>query len=311
VALIAAALAGFGLASIVIWVVDAAGPTRAVPAVITRDDRVAHDDDNGLRYEYVDQARTDDGELVGLPSREQLSDSVTYGSPVRIEFSTITRNVVSVRSAEGLIRTGTGTVGLILLGFSAAALIVGTLAVGRLDAPRSPAIAAGVAGFALPILLLLDTPAIGSSQELTARGYQIYNDTGFFPKTIAPTGQRVTVGDMTVRVSGPVTTTPPPGAPSWLAGFHVVTVPVEWTHTGPYERGYQKIELIGPGSGIAEIVRAPACGGAPGGFDGDVDVTTELPRRGVMCYVVPPDFRPEHLIVGVDPSAAITLTTSG
>jgi hypothetical protein len=56
---------------------------------------------------------------------------------------------------------------------------------------------------------------------------------------------------------------------------------------------------------VAEIVRAPD------GFDGDVEVTTELPQRGVMCYVVPPDFHPEHLIVGVDPSAAITLTTSG
>jgi hypothetical protein len=158
VVVIAAALAGFGLASIVIWVVDAAGPTRTVSAVITRDDQVEHDDD-GLRYEYVDQARTDDGELVGLPSLEQLWDSVSYGSPVRIEFSTITRNVVSVRSAEGLIRTGTGTVGLVLLGLYTVALVAGTLVVGWLDARLWPAV------------------------------------------------------------------------PSWLAGFHVVTVPVEWTHT--------------------------------------------------------------------------------
>jgi hypothetical protein len=318
-----AALVGFAGGRLAVVLLDLAGPSRTVAAVVSRDERIEHEDSDGLSYEYLSEARTEAGAAISLGHRQELVDRLMYGSPVLVGISRLTGDVVTVRSAHGLVRTtldGAGLAGLgvevVLLGAGLVLLrhgrrpAIGTgLAAGPvlLRSGRRRAIGTGLAaGLLVPALLLLDGPGIGSTQAVDDdRGLGIYTDPRFFPATVATGTQPVTVDEITLRATGPAREAAPAGAASWLGGFHVVVVPVEWTHTGPYERGFARIELIGPGAGIAELV--PGCAGAPYGFDGTVDTATELPRPGLLCYVVPAGFRPQHLVVGVDPSAAIRL----
>jgi len=142
------------------------------------------------------------------------------------------------------------------------------------------------------------------SEPLTdAIGMGVYGDDGMrTPHALPPPADAdgtARSGDVTVRVTGPVTTSPPPGAPGWVRDVHLIVVPVLATAPPPARAdlspGYVALELVGRGRGRAVRLDAPACGGAPGAFDGRLTATRV---QGPVCFVVPKDFRPLYLIVG-------------
>ncbi|MBC6461516.1 hypothetical protein [Actinomadura sp. HBU206391] len=133
------------------------------------------------------------------------------------------------------------------------------------------------------------------------------------PAEIGGIGEVVeTDDDVTVQVTGPPGTTPPPaGAPGWLGEFEVVTLPVRTVFRGDARRsdGTARVRLIGIGQGHARLVTVPPCAAVLEPFR-DTARATSPAAAGPLCFAVPPGFRPHYLALTANatgPAAVIDL----
>jgi hypothetical protein len=295
--------AGLAWVFLAVWVAELAGPTTPQRAVISRHDRTDAGDEAGT-WSYELEARTEDGVAldIGASNSVKMYDSAGYGEPVVVYRSALTGRVVGVRTVTGYVdfHHHGGMIAIVVV--ASALVVAGTAGARRFMRLARPylhpfvlvivlASSAGVGAVAL-----LDSPVIRGTQRLPdAMG--IYAQQRFFPDEVAGTGDVVELAGFTIQVTGPVATAAPAGSPAWLRAFRVAVIPVRVTYHGTYDRGFERVTLIGTGRGFPQMVGDPACGGVPGAFDGNA--TAAAPQTaGPMCFVVPSGFQPRHLVIG-------------
>lgn len=249
---------------------------------------------------------------MDLGGRQALAEAVTVGDPVVLRVSRWTGHVVAVRTVDSYHRLWLGLWTLVGLSL-AVPVVVSGLTWARTIWSARPVVAT-VAAAAMPALVVGLAVARGPETDRTGRLPADHGSAGYDLATagaaVAP-GTATRVGDFVLTVVGPAARTVPAGAPAWLRDFHVVQLPVRVAGVGARSTGYGQLQLIGTGRGTAKVVRAPACGGVPDAFGGDVPAGGEA-RTGPACFVVPADFVARFLLVRTlgEPDALLALPES-
>ncbi|GIF42313.1 hypothetical protein BC793_11976 [Actinoplanes xinjiangensis] len=298
---ILALVPGAALATLGMGLIDTLTPSERVPAVVTARDSGL--DEEGIEY-HETTALADDGRGLGLGT----GAPGLLGAPVVVTLSTVTGELVAVRTASDHYRPHRTGAYVFLVVVLLATIVIAALIARRMAnlAPWTLLVIAVVVGFVgAGGWQVASTAAVAPTSRLPAgTGMSIYTNPKFMPASRSPTGQDVDFRDATLRVTGPVTSGAPAGSASWLSDFHVMVVPFSASYRGTSGDRYVPLTLIGDGSGTAERVAAEHCG--PTGFDGRVPAGSV---EGVMCFVTPPDFQPRHIIVGTGETKRIDLTT--
>jgi len=317
-ALVLVGLVGVCGGFLALWVTDVAAPTRTYSAVISDvQEFVTHDEAGTFRTTRNTAALGDDGRTIDL-LRTTVPGGPAYGDPLVLRLSEWTGRVAGARTAAQEARNALQPFTVALVVLSCLVLAVSALSRSRslwTMAPRG--LTAAVVALAVLVVGAVESRSPyrePSRFPLTDEfGMGVYGRT--ILKSLPPIAMPPVVeagGDarldaVTLRVTGPVATIPPAGAPGWLRDFHVITIPVLATAPPPANPsvfpGYVPLELIGRGTGDAVLVQSPACGGVPQAFDGRFPLGV-LRFEGPVCFVVPKDFQPLYLVAGVGESAS-------
>ncbi|MBG0829736.1 hypothetical protein HS041_18390 [Planomonospora sp. ID67723] len=311
--------AGCAAVFLAVWTVEAVAPVAEVQAVIAAgidhgeadyDDEVPGDGPSleGTPYddEYITEAHTADGRIIDLGAPPGVRAKLAMGEPVVVALSSVTGRPVTVRTTEGDLSLHHSADRMVIVAVAGALIAAASWNRRRLRRVMSPVVSVAlvVAVTGTGAVSLLPEPVRQAAGITPVDAMGIYGDARHFPRRVVRIGQEATWPGLTLRVDGPVTTGPPPGAPSWLDGFRVMVVPV--SVTGSARTGHVRTLLIGAGQGRAELVDGPACGGLPGAFDG---TTTGRSTAGPMCFAVPPRFEPRYLVIEEEDSVAVALTS--
>ncbi|MGK4591052.1 hypothetical protein [Amycolatopsis sp. w19] len=264
------------------WAVEGSAGTYDVRAVISEWNSKTTEGQNGPHTGYEVLAITEDGRAIELPTR----DAFGLADPVVARLSSVTDRVLSVRGAARVVEAHHPWEKITAMSLGLALLVFAAVVLCRLARP-------GVARKALPFLAGL---AFAAFVVLTPVGFggTAYREAAdpvpnfwehrrdlWGPPPVFARGQTAVSGESAVRVLDGW-----PGAPSgaeaWLSGFHVLTLRIEASRLGD-----TALELSADEHGEPERVKD--CAGAPGAFDG---------TTGLVCFVVPPGYRPEYLLVG-------------
>jgi len=264
------------------WVVEGLAGTYDVRAVISEWNAETTEGQNGPHTGYEVLAITEDGRAIELPTR----DAFGLADPVVARLSSVTDRVLSVRGATDVVeahhpweKITAMSLGWVLLALAAIVLFkVARPGIARKALPF-------LAGLAFATFVVL-TPvgfggtAYGEAADPVPNFWELRRDL-WGPPPVFASGQTAVSGEAAVRVldSRPG---PPEGAEAWLSGFHVLTLRIEASRLGD-----TALELSADEHGEPERVKD--CAGAPGAFDG---------TAGLVCFVVPPGYRPEYLLVG-------------
>lgn len=287
---------GFLAAFVGRWAAEELGGTHAVRAVVSESDSTITEAEHGPRTTYEVRAITEGRRVIELPVRGEFR----RGEPVVARLSSLTDRVLSVRGVTAEVdvqhaweKTVAMSLGGLLLVFG---VVVGWQVRRPLSSPlgMTRAIPSFLAGVALAAFVVLTPVGFGKTGYHTT-GYPVlemwkYGREAGDPPSVAR-GGTVVAGELTLRVTGLVPE-PPEGAAAWLSDFRVLTLRVEATGLGD-----TSLKLSADAHG--EPRRVDGCAGAPGAFDG---------RAGLVCFVVPHDYRPGYLLIGErDREAWLTL----
>ncbi|WET82820.1 hypothetical protein P3102_17230 [Amycolatopsis sp. QT-25] len=264
------------------WTVEGLAGTYDVRAVISEWNSTTTEGQHGPRTGYEVLAIAEDGRAIELPTR----DAFGLADPVVARLSSVTDRVLSVRGAADVVeahhpweKITAMSLGWVLLALAAILLF----RVARPGAARKALLfLAGLASAAFVVLTPdgFGDPAYREAADPVPNFWELRRDL-WGPPPVFARGQTAVSGEAAVRVldSRPG---PPGGAEAWLSGFHVLTLRIEASRLGD-----TALELSADEHGEPERVKD--CAGAPGSFDG---------TTGLVCFVVPPGYRPGYLLVG-------------
>ncbi|QXV57286.1 hypothetical protein [Amycolatopsis sp. TNS106] len=264
------------------WAVEGLAGTYDVRAVVSEWNSKTTEGQNGPHTTYDVLAITEDGRAIEVPTR----DAFGLADPVVARLSSMTDRVLSVRGADRVVEAHHPWEKIAAMSLGLAFLVLAAVVLVKVARPgvarKSPPFLAGLAFAAFVVL----TPvgfggtAYREAADPVPNFWELRRDLGGPPPVFAR-GQTAVSGEAAVRVldsrSGP-----PDGAEAWLSGFHVLTLRIEASRLGG-----TPLELSADAHGEPERVKD--CAGAPGAFDG---------TAGLVCFVVPPGYRPEYLLVG-------------
>ncbi|WP_410579655.1 hypothetical protein [Amycolatopsis sp. lyj-108] len=264
------------------WTVEGLAGVYDVRAVISERNSTTSEGQHGPRTSYEVLAIGEDGRAIELPTR----DTFGLADPVVARLSSVTDRVLSVRGATDVVEAHHPWEKITAMSLGWVLLVLAAIVLARLARPgiawKSLPFLAGLAFAALVVL----TPvgfggtAYGEVSDPVPNFWELRRDL-WGPPPVFARGQTAVSGDSAVRVldsrSGP-----PEGAEAWLSGFHVLTLRIEASRFGD-----SALELSADEHGEPERVKD--CAGAPGAFDG---------TTGLVCFVVPPGYRAEYLLVG-------------
>ncbi|WP_181774024.1 hypothetical protein [Amycolatopsis pittospori] len=280
---------GFIAAFVCRWTAEGSADAYDVRAVITTTDSETTEGQSGPHTTYEILAVTENGRAIDLPTGE------TFGlaEPVVVRLSSLTDRVLSVRGADTVLEVHHPWEKIAAMSAGGLLLLIGSVVVFLVARARSlPAFLAGAAMAAYVVLAPLGfggtayREAADPIPDLWEHRRQAWG-----PPPVIGRGQTVVAGDSTLRVIDRAPK-PPEGAAAWLSGFHVLTLRIEATRLGD-----TALELSAGEHGAPR--RVEDCAGAPGAFDG---------TEGLVCFVVPPGYRPEYLVVGkLDREILLTL----
>lgn len=302
-----AAVSAAALAFPLSWALDTFGGHQDSRATITVNQRTDH---RGIRYtnsRYTLEARTDTGTPLDLDyfGANGLYASLNVGDPVVVTRSTITGDVVSVRTAIDS-ASSVANLGVILLEvllpLALPFLLVIPLRNLLYRVPRRVVFGVPAVAFAVSLtVVLLNGPELGQGEPGLPPAATVEDPAT--STTVVTADQSVTTGNLAVTLAGPVSDRPPAGAAAWLHGFSVVSIPVTARLVGPNtdgdHTGLLYARLAGDGVGRAEAVGAPACThqSAAEGFGNAVSIDQGTTAHGVLCFVLPTGFQPRYLVL--------------
>ncbi|WP_410650455.1 hypothetical protein [Amycolatopsis sp. cmx-4-54] len=264
------------------WSVEGLSGTYDVRAVISEWNSKTTEGQNGPHTTYEVLAIAEDGRAIEVPTRDVFG----LADPVVARLSSVTDRVLSVRGATDVVeahhpweKITAMSLGWALLALAAIVLVkVARPGIARKALPF-------LAGLAFAAFVVLTPVGFGGTAYGKAAGpvpnfWELRRDL-WGPPPVFARGQTAVSGEAAVRVldSRPG---PPEGAEAWLSGFHVLTLRIEASRLGGTALALSADEH-------GEPERVKDCAGAPGAFDG---------TTGLVCFVVPPGYRPEYLLVG-------------
>ncbi|WP_125800760.1 hypothetical protein [Amycolatopsis sp. WAC 01416] len=264
------------------WTVEGLAGTYDVRAVISEWNSTTSEGQHGPHTSYDVLAIAEDGRAIELPTR----DTFGLADPVVARLSSVTDRVLSVRGATDVVEAHHPWEKIAAMSLGLALLVLAAIVLVKVARPGGARKALPfVAGLAFAAFVVL-TPvgfggtAYGEAADPVPNFWELRRDL-WGPPPVFARGQTAVSGEAAVRVldSRPG---PPEGAEAWLSGFHVLTLRIEASRLGD-----TPLELSADEHGEPERVKD--CAGAPGAFDG---------TTGLVCFVVPPGYRPEYLLVG-------------
>ncbi|HWC84553.1 MAG TPA: hypothetical protein VG756_31740 [Pseudonocardiaceae bacterium] len=310
------AASGAWLAVTLSWTMDALGGHTDTRAVITMDQR----SDGARRGDarYTLDARTDSGSGLdlGVFGATGLYAAVDVGDPVVVTRSTLTGDLLAVRSANDYV-SRLDDPGLLLVAVVLPLVLPVLLAfpLRRLLSRTRWWVVLGVPALAFAVtatVLLRAGPALPAGGPHPPPAGQLVADR--LPETVVAARQPATVGNVSVVLTGPPTDRLPAGAAPWLAEFTLLVIGIRAQLSGPGsagQSGQAGVRLAGDGVGAAEAVGPAACTHRAGDFGDVVSLNRISAARGTLCFVLPSGFRPHYLVLA-DPvtgaSVAIDLT---
>ncbi|WP_409491297.1 hypothetical protein [Amycolatopsis sp. cmx-11-12] len=268
------------------WTAEGLAGTYAVRAVVSEVDSTTTEGQNGPHTTYEVQAITEDRRVIELPVRAEFS----RGEPVVARLSSLTDRVQSVRGVTAEVEAHHPWEKIAAMSVGGLLLVVGVIVAwsvrrplsARLGTPR--ALPSFLAGVVLAAFVVLTPVGFGGTAYRAGVDPHLklwkYGREAGEPPAVRR-GETLVAGDLTLRVTGLVPE-PPEGAAAWLGDFRVLALRVEATGLGD-----TSLKLSADAHGEPE--RVEGCAGAPGAFDG---------TAGLVCFVVPPGYRPGYLLVG-------------
>jgi hypothetical protein len=300
------AVSAAALAITLSWSLDVLGghtQTRAVitvnPHIPTVNGHLADPDDT--------LARADDGTALDLEmfGTDDLYTAANVGDPVVVTRSTITGDVTAVRTSSDYI-TGLDNIAVVFVDVLGPLLLLFVTVIPARNllrrTPKHFVIGVPVVAFAamFVVLLTLSGPEVpGGRQPPPADSLSDPSP----PTTVVGSIEKVTTSNISIVLDGPMSHRPPPGAASWLNDFAVISVPVTATLLGPNSEGDHfgslQTRLVGEGIGNANGVDPAACShqSPSDGFGDGITLNQLGSKRGVLCFVVPTQFRPHYLVL--------------
>ncbi|MFJ8913713.1 hypothetical protein [Amycolatopsis sp. NPDC102389] len=270
---------GFVAAFVGRWTVEGIAGTYDVRAVISEWNSKTTEGQDGPHTGYEVMAITEDGRAIEVPTR----DAFGLADPVVARFSSVTDRVLSVRGADRVVEAHHPWEKITAMSLGWALLVLAAVVLVKVARPGKSL--PFLAGLAFGAFIVLTPVGFGGTAYREAADpvpnfWEHRRDLWGPPPVFAP-GQTAVSGESAVRVldSRPGA---PDGAEAWLSGFHVLTLRIEASRLGD-----TALELSADEHG--EPARVKDCAGAPGAFDG---------TTGLVCFVVPPGYRTEYLLVG-------------
>jgi hypothetical protein len=300
------AVAAAALTLTLSWTLDVLGGHTEIRAVITLNPHIPTV--NGHPADPDDTiARTDSGIALDLEmfGTDDLYTAANAGDPVVVTRSSITGDVTAVRTSSDYIE-GFDNFAVVFADVLGPLLLLLVTAISLRSLlhriPKRLVIGVPVVVFGATFALLLALSDPGAVAPQAPPPSEALDDPSP-PATVVGSTEKVTTSNISVVLNGQVSDRPPVGAASWLNSFAVISIPVDATLLGPNSEGdpFGSLQprLVGEGVGNANGVDPAACSNqSPAdGFGDGITLDQVGSRSGVLCFVVPTDFRAHYLVL--------------